>query len=65
MSEGIRIYRCFYCGRVTTEFSIKSGVGCKCGSRHLSPTYPSLFEKFYLIPSILSHYIKERFYKNV
>lgn len=64
MEKGIRIYRCFFCGSVITEFAIKDGVGCGCGSRHLRPTYPSLYEQILLVPSILYYLIKEWLYKN-
>lgn len=55
----IRVYRCYDCKKSYTEYKIKDGVGCGCGSRKLTPTYPRWYEIPFLIMEVLCHKIKK------
>lgn len=39
--SGIKVYMCFHCHKLLTEFRVKTGQGCRCGSLHLRPAYPT------------------------
>jgi len=49
----ITFYRCLLCTTVVSKWDCQSGVGCpRCGSRKVSPTNLSLWEK---LVQILKH----------
>ena len=45
----VDIYRCYYCGNILTDWQIKKGILCNCGTRKVVATNPTLKEKIRII----------------
>lgn len=58
--QEIVVYRCYKCFKSLTYTKTLTGRGCRCGSRHISPTYPRLVEMPRLILEHIYYSINRR-----